>query len=65
MDRSQNPESIRHIPIDDTLKMFKRIKFEQSQCELDNPDNMLFVNVFYGIPSNNACNTDIKSKIAI
>lgn len=58
----KTPESIRHIPIDDdTLKMFKRIKYEQAQYELDNSDNMLFVNIFYGIPSNNACNKQLQT----
>lgn len=58
----KTPESVRYIPIDaETITILKRIKFEQSNCELDNKDNMLFVNVHYGIPSNNACNKQLQA----
>lgn len=59
--KAKTPESIRTIPIDDdTLQIFKRIKSEQAQCQIDNSDNMLFVNIFYGIPSNKACNKHLQ-----
>ncbi|MDY3023820.1 tyrosine-type recombinase/integrase [Streptococcus hyovaginalis] len=59
---AKTPESVRSIPIDDeTLDMFKRIKNQQDELNLDNPDQMLFVNVIYGVPSNNACNKQLQA----
>lgn len=53
----KTPESVRYIPIDDeTVSILHQIKKEQSGFLLNNPDQMLFVNVFYGVPSNNAAN---------
>lgn len=56
------PESIRYVPIDkEILEVLKKHLEEQSRLELDNPDNMLFVNRAYGVPSNNAINKFLQS----
>lgn len=60
--KAKTEDSIRNIPIDvDTLLMFQRIKQEQEQVEIYNPDEMLFVNVLFGVPSNNACNKQLQT----
>lgn len=59
---AKTPDSIRKIPIDDELiEILLRMKKEQSMYYLQNPDNMLFVNFYSGIPTNNACNKHLQS----
>lgn len=56
------PESIRYVPIDkEALEVLKKHLEEQSRLELDNTDNMLFVNRAYRVPSNNAMNKFLQS----
>lgn len=58
----KTPESIRHVPVDkEVLEVLKKLQEEQSELELDNPDEMLFVNLFYGVPSNSAMNKFLQS----
>lgn len=60
--KAKTPESVRYIPIDDdTINMLHRIQKEQHQVTLHNPENMLFVNLIYGVPSNKACNKHLQN----
>ncbi|HFI0289429.1 TPA: tyrosine-type recombinase/integrase [Streptococcus suis] len=59
---AKTPDSIREIPVDDdVLSILHRIKIEQGKYYLVNPDNMLFVNFYTGIPTNNACNKHLQA----
>lgn len=58
-------DSVRRVPVDEeTIKIFKKLKNQQKfyidNGTIKNPDNMLFIDINYGIITNKGINKHLK-----